>query len=75
MRRCLDRASLLVWVLVEVCISLVRGRHLSSIHRPRSALAGAEVGCAKMEAAASGVDRWANRNECAKVGVLPSAGS
>ena len=23
-----------------------------------------------MEAAASGVDRWANRNECAKVGVF-----
>ena len=41
---CLDRASLLAWVLVEVCISLVRGRHLSSIHRPRSALAGAETG-------------------------------
>ena len=40
----LDRASLLVWVLVEVCISLVQGRHLRySIDRaPRRC--GAEVG-------------------------------
>ena len=40
--------------LGEICISLVQERHLSSIQRPRSALAGGETGCAKMQASASG---------------------
>ena len=41
---CLDRASLLAWVLVEVCISLVRGRHLKCSNDRAPRWCGAEVG-------------------------------